>query len=57
MTNNELNIEKAKIIISSFLDNSDVLNSLIHELCHLMKSFFNTYSYNNTGYIKIRNGL
>ncbi len=57
LQNEKLNIEPAKIIVSSILGTSDVISNLVHEFSHLIKAFFNSYSYNPTGYLKIRNGL
>ncbi len=53
---NEVVIENPKILLSSLYNNSTILNGLIHEFSHIIKSFFKSYSYSDN-YFTSRTGI
>lgn len=50
-------VSEPYILISSNISNDEVLITLVHEFSHLIKSFFKSYSYNSSNYLKVRCGL
>ena len=57
LNDNGVEVKDPYILVSSMLSNSEILITLIHEFSHLIKSFFKSYSYNLSGYLRVRCGL